>query len=1013
MNMAKRVYIFKAGTLILAFFPIFLLLTAIMPVYAGGSRDHDLSRADALIREKEYEEAILILTEFSRKNPDRFDEAQAYLRQIYKLRDEFNRTADELIETLINDPGNNERILQLSTKLYTLEKNDSPLLVNFVSRTRGFSQFNVNRTMLRDILLKGRQQINGGDSVGAMQTYASGLTFMRDEFFSKGYGEEVEGEVIRETNRINAMIPLFQQAVSQAVSLSLELNRSIGSGDTARITQSIAALMPAIDRLISLKNELYTAANIFDELLKHLQEDDPELGDRNHLAFLTVLINGRSGESIQEGMLGAFDTAWRNSIGSNLDTLSSYLETANNAALSSFNSGNYPAVSAALNRIDNYYGFSEQFFNKHQQFFRQTGAGSEKARIITVLGSNIVQVDIPQYTRLRALNEANISLREASDAALRFSVDRSSLERWQEGRINAAAALAAEQQAKSAIDRTQREIDNTAERTSRINTEINQFHNVNNMINTINAVKGYQSYLISEEIKSAQRYYTIAYNSISGIITERKAEMKTGRNYLDGVKDKDANGTEITHFFPADALESLARLNRALASDMESNNAVLARYRGEKSYVTSNAEIIKINAGYTAVVNELASLYNQGLVLAETARTRSTQAEAYRQEADRLYREGQAAYQRQDFELARERVTQASGRINSSLEIQESPSLRSTWDTQLLNLGESISRAENELIIAEVRGLVNSARSAYYAGNYQQAEDSLLRARNRWRVTNPEDNEEVIYWLGLIRTALSARTGRVIPVTASLYAEMSQLLSKAQINYEEGVRFINSGRRALGLERFSEARRMTREVRLMFPYNQEAGILELRIDQFTDPAAFNASFEQRLRTAVAGTRLRSLEAFADLQNLAEINPRYPNIRAIVTQAEIDMGFRPPPPNPANIARSSELTASVIRIIDGNISALYNSALAQIDEAIGLNPENTDAMRVKDRLLARMSIPGAIVLSSEDEDTYQRAMRELQAGNTIIARALVDRLMQNPRNRNITKLVELQRRLQFL
>jgi hypothetical protein len=241
---------------------------------------------------------------------------------------------------------------------------------------------------------------------------------------------------------------------------------------------------------------------------------------------------------------------------------------------------------------------------------------------------------------------------------------------------------------------------------------------------------------------------------------------------------------------------------------------------------------------------------------------------------------------------------------------------------------------------------------------------------------------------------------------------MSQLLSQARRSYDEGVRLINAGSRSQGLAKFEEARLKTREVKLMFPLNQEAGILELRMDQYTDTAAFNATFEQRLRTAINGTKQRSVESFADLQNLAEINPGYPGMRGIVTQAEIDMGYRPPPPNPRDLARSRELTASASRILDTNNTTMFEVALSQINEAITLNPENIEATRVKDRLLNRMSVPGGIVLTSEDEAEYQRALRDLQAGNTLIARAIVERLLQNPRNRNITKLVELQRRIQL-
>jgi tetratricopeptide (TPR) repeat protein len=339
--------------------------------------------------------------------------------------------------------------------------------------------------------------------------------------------------------------------------------------------------------------------------------------------------------------------------------------------------------------------------------------------------------------------------------------------------------------------------------------------------------------------------------------------------------------------------------------------------------------------------------------------------------------------------------------------------LRSDWDNRLVNLGLDINRLENELVIRDVRNMVNDARATYFAGNFDRAEDLLLRARNRWQVTNASDNEEVVYWLGIVRGALSLRSGRVIPPTAPLYPEMSQLLSDARRNYEEGVRYINMGQRSSGLSKFSEARQQTREVKLIFPVNQEAGILEMRMDQFTDPAAFNASFEQRLRDAVAGTRRRSIESFAELQNLAEINPRYPGIAGILRQAEIDMGYRPPPPNPANIARSRELTASAGRILDGNIQTQFEVALAQINEAIALNPDSTEAMQVKDRLLNRMNMndPANVVLNSQDEAEFQRAQRELSVGNDLVALSIVNRLLQNPTNRNVYKLIELQRRIQ--
>jgi hypothetical protein len=592
-----------------------------------------------------------------------------------------------------------------------------------------------------------------------------------------------------------------------------------------------------------------------------------------------------------------------------------------------------------------------------------------------------------------------------------MNIDRSSLTRWREGTINASQALNAEQQARNTITGMQNTINNIRTNADQINTEINTYHNVIYITNALTAVNVLYSQLLAEERQSAQRYYSIAYNSLQNNLTARKEALERGVKFLNGESRTNSNGIVTVLRYPAEALAELNAMLSALSVDLQNGNNILGQLTNESQNVSTDEEIASTRVKYQQAVNELNGIRTQGLASAETARSRSTQAEAFRQEGERLFREAQTAYQRQNYDLARERIQRASDRFSESLEIQESASMRQMRDTQLVNLGQQIAISENEAIIAEVRNLVNSARTLYFNGSFQQAEDSLTRARNRWRITNADDNEEIIYWLSIIRTAMSASSDRVIPPTAPLYAEMSQLLSQAQRNFDEGVRYINAGQRALGITKFDEARRLTGQVRLIFPVNQEAGLLELRIEQFLDPAAFNASFEQRMRNAVAGTKRRSIEAFADLQNLAEINPRYQNIRVIINQAEIDMGYRPQPPNPANIARSRELTASARRILDGNMTAQYEVALAQLNEAITLNSNNTEATQVRDRLLSRMSVPGGIVLSSEDEADYQRALRELNAGNNLAALSLVERLMQNPRNRNITKLVELQRRIQ--
>ncbi|MDR0323452.1 MAG: hypothetical protein LBI12_03270, partial [Treponema sp.] len=90
-------------------FAFFGLFTALTPAFGRGRQDQELIRVDQLINEREHDEALLILTDYIRRNPDNFELAQQRIQRIAAIRDEFNKTADELIYVLMYDPDNSER----------------------------------------------------------------------------------------------------------------------------------------------------------------------------------------------------------------------------------------------------------------------------------------------------------------------------------------------------------------------------------------------------------------------------------------------------------------------------------------------------------------------------------------------------------------------------------------------------------------------------------------------------------------------------------------------------------------------------------------------------------------------------------------------------------------------------------------------------------------------------------------------------------------------------------------
>jgi hypothetical protein len=132
---------------------------------------------------------------------------------------------------------------------------------------------------------------------------------------------------------------------------------------------------------------------------------------------------------------------------------------------------------------------------------------------------------------------------------------------------------------------------------------------------------------------------------------------------------------------------------------------------------------------------------------------------------------------------------------------------------------------------------------------------------------------------------------------------------------------------------------------------------------------------------------------------------------MVAQAEVDMGYRPAPPDLQAQTRSNELTAAAQSIIDRNVRAQFPVALEQLTQALLLNPSNNQAMSLKDRVQIELGSGGSVVLSSNAEREYQRAIQELQQGNTLVAMSIVQKLLQDPKNRNSTRILELQRRIE--
>jgi hypothetical protein len=991
-------------------------------VYGEGKQEDTLSTADTLIAERKYNEAILLLTQYIKNNPDRFDDAQRRLQRIIKLREDYNKIADDLLNILVSDPTNDERKLAMIRQLEGLEAAPNRAAREFILKTKETALFTYNRALFEKIMADGRSLIDKGDYSNATKRYTDGFSLYREEFYQAGYGDIIVNSVNKGLKDVqqnlvtfNTLQPELQKRIDAFINLTTTISFST---NLEPIVTAYTELEDLLLQYAQVRNALSSIGRGFESQYALLQSADPTLGDSSFLPFAFRFILGRKTEIQPEGIVGALDTFWIKGVNS--------LETAVirslNGLYARYND-EYHNNPLALEegKIEQLRALSD--FTLRVCSVWSSVAVKEFQYQMTNYGKSIAVNKIPIYLSIQALLENTNTLTDyykvLKDYLVIVEQQKLLFESWKTGQASIDRTITGLQGVREQLINLR----NTLKMYETNATKRLQYYNayqdsaialesgITQLQNGLNSLVFLEQHMNNQELSLVSQKYTVENAGITTNLSARTAAYDKALNLLQGVQLTSQSGSTYLAKYPKESFPLLSDLDRLLSADIQKARALLTSYTAEPAVITNDLLIQKLQNETADLLQKLEVLQSQVRSNRTIAQQQSALADSLKLEGDRRFTEAQSALRSLNFDLARQRLQQSGERYDASLAVQESQELRSLRDQRLLSLAAEISRTENETVVRDVRRLITEAKKSYFTGDFTRAEDTLLQAQNRWKTTNVDDEPEVAYWLTLARSALSIKTGRTIPVTAPLYPEMSQLLNAAQQAFEAGKSLLSAKKRTEALEQFDMARKKIQEVRILFPLNQEAGLLELQIDQLIDPAAFAANFRERLNTAQAKLASQPQEGYAELQDLYTINPGYPGLKAIIERAEIQLGLRLPPPDPKAIARSNELVAAARRIIDTNTRSQFPVALAQLNEALKLNPNNEQAVALKDRIQTDVGGQATVVLSSAAEREYQRAVQELQNGNTIVALAIVEQLLQDPKNKNSTKLVDLHKRIQ--
>jgi len=989
------------SAVILIFATVFLTV----PVVSGftrGSQEDPIRQARELVAENRINEAILLLEQTVRDDPERIQQAEALLRTIREIRGEYNVLFDQLIDNLVNNPDDIERTLEIIDRMEALDEFPNERVVEQIEDARIVAQLAYDRNLLNQRMDEALVLLRNGSYSEAIDIYVALRDLQRDRFEARGYGDIFLNSVDAAVTRVPQVSAEFQSALPGYRSAGDVVARTTTAGASGIDENALNTFFSEAADIASILDDAEAIAGEIAVLRSQVPLQFPDDPVDWYLNFQETITRGRADLRGEEGIVSAISAAYRAS-------MAPLVAAGRDPTLSLIAAGD---IAAGEDRYDDALESYEQAQGSallwQQAEAAQAGLFEQDLTLSGLADARAPDAATPVVTArgYRATAETLSDLAEVMAQFVETGTDRQDTLFSLESRKDATNAIVATlETGASSWDATTVPFFSLPDGYLPGDLETLFAETSARWSRTI-------SRAVLREQELVETIARVRTDAVPAVIDELNTALAGATPLVAGAEEPSGEGDGATRFarYP-DAAETIYQDVIAAATDnIELVAATTAEIAAEAEYVVAGEAVQRAQERLETLDGELQEILaaaEAGLNEAQTLIARSNELirQAQAQTAD--MRAAIAAFQvnaaRNNFEAVRDSYFE-------SLELRENGEFRNEVDGIIEQLGAELQELENVIVVRRVRELLTQANVLYNQDEYVSARDTLLEAQQTWEQTNVDPNTEIDRLLRLVTAALSLEEGRELTITDPLYPILSNYLSIAREDYNRGVSFYEDGRAAQAEPLFDRAIENLRNVRDVRPLNWDARILELRIAQIRNAGDFDEVFAARYEQALGRLdEAGPLEVYSELEVLAEINPDYPGIQDQIRRLEIALNLRPDPVDQARRQQAATLYNRARSLSTGSLDQA-NVAVSLLEQAIQLDPTNGDAAFLLDQLRIRLGGQATVALTTADEQQYRRAETFFSQGQVLQALQIVERLLQDAENQNYPPLVDLRRRI---
>ena len=950
-------------------------------------------------------ESTMLSSSWSKRfgdDPERIRQAEALLRTIRKVRNDYNVLFDSLIDNLTNNPDDIERTLEIVDGMEALDKFPNERVVAQIQEARIVAQLAYDRNLVNERMDEARTLLATGRYTDAIDAYLDLRTLQRDRFEARGYGDiflnavdEVVGDIPAVATALQERLPEFQRTGLTITAIAENDIATPNDDVSSAFFTEAAEIVTGLDRARELASEVAA-------LISQVPLQFPDEPVDWYLSIQEILTLGRSDFRGEEGIVYAIEAAYRHA-------LAPLVAARRDRALELFRTGNAAAATG-----------------NYGEALEMCRAALQSSRLWAQ--AEAVQAEIFE---LNPSLELITGRRGPDDGALLVSA---------QGHVTAATSLMAfyeimnilsetgedQEQTLPAL-RSQKDFTNgivgslqngrTAWESDRLPFEQLPTGYINGAVAArfTSTTERWQWGLrraVAHERELARRIAEVNIQEIPDTIVSLVDELTALEPLIGGMEIPVEDGSDATRTgrFPDDALAGYLSVAATATARIEVIRTTREELIEEPDYVLTSNDILSARGRLDRLEDDLETIHataEEGIAASRSLIARSQELALV---AEARVADMRTAIDALQVEAARNNFQALRDAYLDSLELRENIAFRREVDSLIRALGSELQALENAIVVRRVRELLTRANELYNQDEYVPAQDTLLDAQRTWEQTNVDPNTEIERLLRLVTAALSLEEGRELAFADPLYPILSNYLSIAQDDFDRARNLVNDGRKTQAEPLFDRAIENLRNVRDVRPLNWDARILELRIAQIRNADGFMSVFEARYEQAIG--RLDSegpLQVYSELEVLAEINPDYPGIRDQIRRLEIALNLRPDPLDQARRQRALEFFRRARSLSGGNRDQI-SVAVSFLEQAIELDPTNDDAAFLLDQLRIRLGGVATVALGTADEQQYRRAETLFSQGQVLQALSVVERLLQDADNQNYPPLVDLRRRI---